>query len=46
MNFYAIRHDIPFICIGEASEDNKPFDKDNAKESEVEPTPILPRTKR
>lgn len=40
--FYAIRHDIPFICIGEASEDNKPFDKDNAKESEVETNPDTP----
>lgn len=42
VNFYAIRHDIPFICIGEASEDNKPFDKDNAKESEVETNPDTP----
>lgn len=42
VNFYAIRHDIPFICIGEASEGNKPFDKDNAKESEVETNPDTP----
>lgn len=42
VNFYAIRHDIPFVCIGEASEDNKPFDKDNAKESEVETNPDTP----
>ena len=42
VNFYAIRHDIPFICIGEASEDNKPLDKDNAKESEVETNPDTP----
>lgn len=42
VNFYAIRHDIPFICIGEASEDNKPFDKDNTKESEVETNPDTP----
>lgn len=42
VNFYAIMHDIPFICIGEASEDNKPFDKDNAKESEVETNPDTP----
>lgn len=42
VNFYAIRHDIPFICMGEASEDNKPFDKDNAKESEVETNPDTP----
>lgn len=42
VNFYAIRHDIPFICIGEASEDNKPFDKDNAKASEVETNPDTP----
>lgn len=42
VNFYAIRHDIPFICIVEASEDNKPFDKDNAKESEVETNPDTP----
>lgn len=42
VNFYAIRHEIPFICIGEASEDNKPFDKDNAKESEVETNPDTP----
>ena len=42
VNFYAIRHDIPFICIGEANEDNKPFDKDNAKESEVETNPDTP----
>lgn len=40
--FYALRHDIPFICIGEASEDNKPFDRDNAKESEVETDPSKP----
>lgn len=37
--YYSIRHDIPFICIGEASEDNKPFDKDNSKESEVDTNP-------
>lgn len=42
VNFYAIRHDIPFICIGEASDDNKPFDKDDAKESEVETNPDTP----
>lgn len=42
VNFYAIRHDIPFICMGEASEDNKPFDRDNAKESEVETNPDTP----
>lgn len=37
--FYAIRHDIPFICIGEASDDNKPFDKENSKEGQVETNP-------
>lgn len=42
VNFYAIRHDIPFVCIGEASEDNKPFDRYNAKESEVETDPDIP----
>lgn len=37
--FYALRHDLPFICIGEADDANKPFDTENTKEGEVETNP-------
>lgn len=37
--FYALRHDLPFICIGEADDANKPFDADNSTEGEVETNP-------
>lgn len=40
--FYAIRHDIPFIITGEASGDNKPFDRDNSSETAVDTDPNTP----
>ncbi len=37
--FYAIRHEIPFISIGDAEPENMPFDEDKAVDAEIEPDP-------
>ncbi len=44
--YYAIRHDIPFICIGEADAENMPFDDKNAVEEEVDFNPATPEEDR
>ncbi|MBQ9947031.1 MAG: leucine-rich repeat domain-containing protein, partial [Oscillospiraceae bacterium] len=37
--YYALRHDIPFISIGEADEDNRPFNDNNSTDTEIETNP-------
>lgn len=37
--YYAIRHDIPFIIIGDADAENNPFKEENEKETEVAADP-------
>ena len=39
IHYYAIRHEIPFISIGEVSEENSPFIDENETESEVSVNP-------
>lgn len=39
IHFYAIRHGIPFISIGEVSEENQPFVDEDAIEEEVSTNP-------
>ncbi len=37
--FYALRHNIPFIIIGDADGENNPFKEENKQEAEVETNP-------
>ncbi len=37
--FYALRHDIHFISIGEADTDNRPFNDDNSTDIDIEVNP-------
>lgn len=37
--YYAVRHDIPFIILGDAEKDNSPFKEENSKKEEVTVNP-------